>query len=119
MTAGINTPQELEAKPGIIAVLLCRRVGTDVMLERVNDWPISSSWSQVVKTVCELRRVCADANIKVDIGDAQQVRLLGDGDDAVVVVSTPDTPFGKSLPRTMRRLLKRMRDDRRATEAAA
>lgn len=118
MTAGINTPQELEAKPGIIAVLLCRRIGADVVIESPCDG-IFSSWWQVVKTVCELRRVCADANIKVDIGDAQQVRLLGDGDDAVVVVSTPDTPFGKSLPRTMRRLLKRMRDDRRATEAAA
>lgn len=118
MKTGINTPQELEAKPGIIAVFMATTRGGVAI---VTDWNVvNKSWKPIVVHALDIHLDAHRADLVVSLAGGQQVRVMGDAkaDNAIVVVCLHDTPFGKSLPRTMRRLLKRMRDDRRATEAA-
>lgn len=121
MTAGINTPQELEAKPGIIAVFEAHGSDIGPMLSGANGSELRKAWRPAVAAALELHVQTTYAPVLASIGDSQQIRVMGDDthDHAIIVVCTSDTTFGKSLPRTMRRLLKRMRDDRRATEVAA
>lgn len=121
MTIGINTPQELEAKPGIIAVFEAHGSDIGPMLSGANGSELRKAWRPAVAAALELHVQTTYAPVLASIGDNQQIRVLGDDahNHAIIVVCTSDTPFGKSLPRTMRRLLKRMRDDKRAKEVAA
>ena len=110
--------QRLEQQPGIIAVFTAVTQQAPATMIHVRPW---DRWKGIVRNVLDIHMEAARADLVVSIEGGQTVRVMGDreAERAVVVVHMQDTPFSKSLPRSMRRLLEMVLEEKSKADASS
>ena len=110
--------QRLEQQPGIIAVFTAT---TRDGISMVTEWKSCTRWKTIVLCALNIHIDAHLADLVVSIDGGQTVRVMGDraSEVAVVVVHMQDTPFGKSLPRSMRRLLEMVLEEKSKADASS
>jgi hypothetical protein len=106
-----TTAEWLAKRDGVIVVAHF----AGLMWQRSWGWPALDSWGSPMLDAFNLARSTNANHLLIKINDdAQTIRVLVDGDDALVVVHARDCGYHKSMRRGMMRALRGLKTERKA-----
>lgn len=108
-----TTAESLAARAGVVAIDFCHR-GVSV-----RQWGLQGfatpPWATIARLAVDLAKSAGVDLMRIHLGDdTQTIRVLVDGDDALVVVYTSECTYHKSMARAMRRVLRVLKEQRKA-----
>lgn len=114
-----TTAESLAARKGVAAIDYCyravsQRQWTGDGATSSSAWSYAAGQSVLMAETLEATKMLTRIN-----DDAQTIRVLVDGDDALVVVYTSECTYHKSMARAMRRVLRLLKEQRKTDEVDA
>lgn len=115
----MTIPRLAEADGVIAAYMFTNESTTDYLLAEMAGGDLARTWLPIVANAMDITSKSIADDVSVQIADAQRIVVRVDGNEAIAVVILSNHPRGKSINRSMRKVLNNYKTARSAEAVAS